>query len=213
MATGAVYLVIAACIGYAFTANTYLFRYALARKSGWYSYLYVTSFGIALTFLGIAINRSIVDLPPGPFDRLWSDTLCTMGVALLGTLATNFLVDDAAAIERVWKDDLDRLLYQALKIDWAVQVTTESNAIYVGYVIDTIEPGTPRAFLTLLPLKSGYRDPHTLEERLTRDFRNVSEALETGDPLASRYALVLPISTIVSCALFDDPGSSDPHAG
>ena len=57
MSSGPLYIVVAACLGYAFCQRCHVLRYAIARKSGWYAYLHVTSFGGLVLLCGALLQR------------------------------------------------------------------------------------------------------------------------------------------------------------
>lgn len=214
-----VYLVLAACIGYVFCQCCHLQRYRIARKSGWYSYLHVTSFGLAFVAAGIVLGTTVIGFlcaiePVCGIDfsadgsRLISDGLSAAVAATVSCVVINATVDRAEALSRAWKDDLSRLLQLAISRDDVITLYLESGKIIEGYVLDTFEPSEENSHVTVLPTMIGHQNPDTFEleiEELVNEpwLRNVyeetTETAEDSSDVIEPVEVTIPRASIVLC--------------
>lgn len=209
----AAYVIAAACIGYVFCLNCYKFQYSLARKSGYYSYLYCTSFGIVFLALGVWIDwdwfradwLSAISINVNVFaNPLFADIFSGISVALIALIVFNTLIDKTQSIQMAWKDDLSVVLWKAIELELPVQITLDTRKVYIGQVFDTIEPDEDSSFLSIVPLLSGHRLEDTLELKITHKYHKVIQDLKNKEESKiAAYQLVIPKARIVTCHIFD----------
>lgn len=105
-------------------------------------------------------------------------------------------------------DDLELLLFRALEKTMPVLVTMANRKVYVGMVVELMEPHLERKNLRLLPLLSGYRREDNHEVDFTTSYQAIYEEILTdskdGDSLDPEgFEIVLPCALIQSLSLFD----------
>jgi hypothetical protein len=104
---------------------------------------------------------------------------------------------------------LDKLLLQAQQLESPVAFTLHSGKIYIGMVVDTLDPSQDADVVTILPILSGLRD-ELGRTKLTTDYEHVYSALQAGRASAlglssdwlERFRLAIRIESITSAALF-----------
>jgi hypothetical protein len=104
---------------------------------------------------------------------------------------------------------LDKLLLQAQQLESPIAFTLQSGKIYVGMVVDAIDPSQDADVVTILPILSGLRD-ELGQMKLTTDYEHVYSALRAGLAPAlglssdwlERFRLAIRIDSITSAALF-----------
>jgi len=211
---GAAYIIAAACIGYSFCSLCYYCKYGLARKSGYYSYLYCTSIGLIFLTLSMVIDWSFfkpdwVPAIPGfvssddASDKFMRDILVTACIAMLAVISVNIFHPKPSAIATAWKDDLNKMLALAIELDSPIQISLDSRKVYIGHVFDTIEPDKESSFLTIIPVLGGYREEKTLSLRLTHKYEEIIGAMKKKNKNLERYRLVIPRSNIVTAHIFN----------
>jgi len=214
VSSGPLYIVVAACLGYAFCQRCHVLRYAIARKSGWYAYLHVTSFGGLVLLCGALLQRGAlalidhldpvavarVDAPTLMFIR---DAVTSALLATLACLATNARIDRSAALDRAWKDDLNQMLYEAIERDAMVTVHLDTGKVFAGFVLDTFEPSEESSYITLLPVWVGHEHERTMLAHKDADLNaDALNAYVHGDaPLdrATLTAVTIPRERIAFC--------------
>jgi len=213
-----IYLVLAACIGYVFCQLCYLQRYKTARKSGWYSYLHVTSFGLGFLGVGITISRlgvaATCELVAGcaidvdnEIIALVSDGFFGVATATAVCSFVNARIDRAESLSRAWKDDLSRMLHKAIDEYEVITVHLESGKIFEGYVLDTFEPSEENSYLTLLPTLVGHENPEdqefVVEEFVNEEFLSDSYAEDDrargDDEEIQAVQVTIPKAKIMFC--------------
>lgn len=205
MNLGLAYIVVAACAGYIFCQNCHYFKYPLARKQGYYAYLYVITAGIPLLLLSVLITWWVSPSPHTVFGNFLWEILLVPIFIFVSCLAANCWIDDNEALRLAWKDDLSQLLYQAMENDKLVCVTLENRKIYIGSVFKTLEPDPSNTFFTLTPWVGGYRNKDTLRLTLTHTYDKIINGFSSGSlPDMHLYQMVIPKTQIVNAHIFDN---------
>ena len=102
-------------------------------------------------------------------------------------------------------DPLERLLSRALVNAEAVQVTLSTGKVYVGYVLEALDPDLPTKFIKLQPLMSGQRSDSgqvhytTFYDQILADF----EANPATKAAADSFQVVIPVDKITTLSGFD----------
>ncbi|MFT5709316.1 MAG: hypothetical protein ACI8QT_000002 [Halioglobus sp.] len=215
LSASALFIVAAAAAGYIFSSQCYLFKYRVARQSG--HRLYLHSFAVGLVFFTfawltditvISLTRTL-DIPVffkmSPMDEATIVSISTIVFAWLAGEGYNRYVPEAKVnnYEKAIKnDDFELICYRALMSYKPIAVSMESRKVYVGLMIDTLEPGAD-SHLTILPVYSGYRDSRTLEFKLTSSYDPVIELLNDDEDLGD-YLMAFPRDKIISLHIFND---------
>ena len=72
-----------------------------------------------------------------------------------------------------WGDEFEKLFWDSLGDENNIlMITTKSNKVYVGYLINVSEP-LKNSHITILPSMSGYRDKETKQLTITTDYEKV----------------------------------------
>lgn len=103
----------------------------------------------------------------------------------------------------VANDELDVLLSDSLNKLVPIQITISNRKIYIGIALThvTCEDFSRREYISVLPLRSGYRDKDTLQHVLTNDYDGFYRSSDDVD--LSAFRVVIPVSEIISAAFFD----------
>lgn len=106
-------------------------------------------------------------------------------------------------------DDLELVLFTAIDRTAPIQFTLENRKVYIGNVVELIEPHVDRRYLRILPLLSGYRDAEDCRLYFTTSYSAIYEQMlneeceDLGHLTPEDFEIVVPISTIQSISLFD----------
>ncbi len=106
-------------------------------------------------------------------------------------------------------DDLEMMLFTAIDRTTPIQVTLENRKVYIGSVVELIEPHVDRRYLRILPFLSGYRDAEECRLYFTTSYSAIYEQIlddeceDLGHLVPEDFEIVFPISTIQSISLFD----------
>lgn len=81
----------------------------------------------------------------------------------------NRLQDPEQDLRRaIQDDDFEKFLHSAAVRQRLVSITMANRKIYIGWILETMDPTNERKHITLLPLFSGYRDENGKTELTTR---------------------------------------------
>ena len=203
----------AAAAGYTFSARCYLYKYRIARQSG--HRLYLHCFAVGLVFLSFAwlaleIGYWLPQHAGFPILFLLDSTEDTL-VLCIGSIAIALIVGmlynkapnaRAVAFEKAMqKNDYDSILYRAMEHRLPIAISLESRKVYVGFVVDTLEPGDD-SHLTLLPMYSGYRDEQNLKFKLASSYTEIFDLLDEETDDLIFYYMAFPRSKIVSLHIY-----------
>ena len=105
-------------------------------------------------------------------------------------------------------DNFEQLLFQAMEESVQVEVTLKSQKVYIGSVLQNINPAHPRKWVLLLPTMSGYRTPDRMKIELTTNYARVYKKMQDGDPLLAHlerehFNVCFPVDEIQSARIFD----------
>ena len=99
-------------------------------------------------------------------------------------------------------DDLEMMLFTAIDRTTPIQVTLENRKVYVGSVVELVEPHVDRRYLRILPFLSGYRDADESRLYFTTSYSTIYEQMQDtvyvdlGHLIPEDFEIVFPISTI-----------------
>jgi hypothetical protein len=157
----------------------------------------------------IALARPLLKTPESAAAQVGFVAAC-IGAVMMGRFlphADNFFFKskaEQAALDAAQQDDLEMLLLEAAVQYKSISVTTSSNKVYVGLVLQTGEPKTNRRVIALLPLMSGYRG-ETGKVTFTTFYDEIYQerAESRDDEETNDFRLILPMDKIASVSFFD----------
>ncbi len=104
-----------------------------------------------------------------------------------------------------WGDEFEKLFWDSLGDENNIlMITTKSNKVYVGYLINVSEP-LKNSHITILPSMSGYRDKETQVFKITTDYTDTLEDYfkdNKTDKLEDVIGITIPTSEIVIVSKF-----------
>lgn len=105
-------------------------------------------------------------------------------------------------------NDFEEILFKAQVNTKLVQITLDSRKVYVGFCTSLFDPSSPRKWVGLLPVLSGYLDQEKFELTFTVDYRDVISKVQVGDPSVSHldvddFTIALPVDHIQTARIFD----------
>lgn len=109
-------------------------------------------------------------------------------------------------------DDIEYLLVRSVERTMPIQVTLSTRKVYIGDVVELIEPQNERKTLRLLPLLSGYRDEVDFSIVFTTSYTDLYADALNPEAVASSgtvplkiedFEVVVQLRDIVSINLFD----------
>ena len=208
-------------VGYFFLTYWYFTKFSTKRHSGHRLIFHAAAAGLLFLVISFLIVRFISWQWSAlalwwqnvvPFPYLGTSLLaCAIGALFWWPLNQIGFPrkEDAAAQREIEKsnDHLEILLARALRETKAVSITLKSRKVYVGLMTRTHDPLYDRKYVQLLPIKSGFRDPDTLELKLTIDYAVVyakiiqEEATVVAGGIQD-FEIVIPVAEIQSVNLF-----------
>lgn len=155
--------------------------------------------------LGYALNNLAKILYPGlefakRHSRLFAD---------FGTEKSAAWRQSTMRIVKLLGDDLEYLLLSALDRTMPVLITLNSRKVYVGMVLEALDPAIDRKHLRIAPILSGFRNDDNLEVNFTTNYWQVYEQILEGTSKSlshleiQDFEIVLPVCEICSASLFD----------
>ena len=112
-----------------------------------------------------------------------------------------------AIFQAVENRDFEQLLLRGLEFDIPILFTLKTDKVYLGWAVSMPNPTLERRWVRILPMASGYRDPHTQDVAFVTYYLDVLEGLQTIEDLShletEDFEVVMPIEQIVSAHLFD----------
>ncbi|WP_273452541.1 hypothetical protein [Nevskia ramosa] len=109
-------------------------------------------------------------------------------------------------------DDIEHLLLRSVERTMPIQVTLTTRKVYIGDVVELVEPQNERKTLRLLPLISGYRDENDFSIVFTTSYTDVYarvlapvEDVVAGEPALriEDFEIVVQLRDVISINLFD----------
>lgn len=140
-----------------------------------------------------------------PSDELGTSTLAALLGPLLA-LGANIVYPKVAVESYLFTrrvgNSLERLLYRATSRGKMVMITLEDGKVYCGYV-DWIpgNPGSPDAFLEILPVFSGYRGTESKRVSLPVTYAPFLKKLNSDEWI--QFKKVVPVASIATAGEFD----------
>lgn len=217
--------------GYFFVKNCILTSYEVARESGHRLYFRAAFAGFVLLVTALLAYSTLAafdsfhtqlgkwlatlsgpvlanDSTPSDLDAL---AICTVALLLgvFGWRPLNYLLPSEKLLQRAVRDhDVERLLLNALRRGMPVAVTMENRKVYVGFLTTTVDPLQPRRTISLLPMRSGYRDNADGTLRFTTDYHQLfATELDQQEQLKhlnlDDFEIIVPADRVQSISLFD----------
>ena len=106
---------------------------------------------------------------------------------------------------RAIKDHLERLLAESLISASPIQVTLSNAKVYVGMMLESIDPASPTKNFKIQPWMSGFRSSVNGRVDFNTFYDNVLAGLdeEEAKRRAATFQLVIPVDKVVSAGGFD----------
>lgn len=207
-------LLIPALGGYYLLSRTLLFRYWVARQTGYKLFFAAAIAGVCLLGLARLIAVSLPSDLVVPLAGWWRDfaPLDYAGtVAISAALAVvvpelaNVFVDRNKRAMRAAKasgDLIECLMQEAIdsKGRMLVKVSTVGSKCYIGFALESGVAAGNDSDIAITPIASGYRDGETRELRITR---NYLPALRESTLDVAEFRVVIPLSQVSSARRFD----------
>jgi len=117
----------------------------------------------------------------------------------------NKKVGKAKSYDKAIDNDLDRLLFDSIQGHKPIplQFTLENRKIYIGWMVDSVEPKIDSSYITVLPIFSGHRDPQTLNLSLDIDYRPYYKGEKDQKINLKDLMIVLPKEKVIVCNRFN----------
>ena len=96
---------------------------------------------------------------------------------------------------------LVRLIHEAEKTSTLVSISLSNRKWYVGYIAEAWSLDPQEAYLRLLPILSGYRDPANLGAIRTIYYRKLYSLPHINK---DRFVIVIPLKDVQMASLFDE---------
>ena len=131
------------------------------------------------------------------FDSLW-----TRLPTATGQSRRSFL---SALNRRAITDHLEGLLADALTAATPIQATLSNSKVYVGSVLESLDPASPAKYFKIQPWMSGHRSSDNGKVDFNTFYDTVLVGLdeEEAKRRAATFQLVIPIDKVVSASGFD----------
>ena len=106
---------------------------------------------------------------------------------------------------RAITDQLERLLAKSLSSGSLIQVTLSNSKVYVGTVLESLDPTSPAKYFKIQPWMSGHRAEDGTVEFTTfyDDVLAAFERDETKRAVVESFQLVIPIDKVLTASGFD----------
>ena len=200
-------ILLAACFGYLFSVSVHRLRYLVLRFQNWHLFFVSLNIGFFFLSLSFGLNKLLCIYSCNYVDDLiYGSVLAGLMaiIALSSGIIMNLIFTRTKSIKQVLQDDLSRLILRSMEMSKEpepIQFTLNTRKIYIGYVTSSLEPlNDADAYISLLPMQSGYRDPKTLELVLENDY---TPFWENEDFDLSTLETVIPKKEIVTANIFN----------
>lgn len=216
--------------GYFFVKNCLLTSYQVAREAGHRLYFRAIFAGIVLLFVAILVRATLAslfefyssleffvaslaapivagDMGNNPAILAVSIYALLLGISVWYPL--NKCLPRSRLLEWAIRDnDVECLLWEAASRSMPVAVTMENRKVYVGFLTTAVDPSQSRRTLSLLPLRSGYRDVTDGTLKFTTNYYRLYEDAvghkdRLPDLVIGDFEIVLPMDRMQSINLFD----------
>ena len=107
---------------------------------------------------------------------------------------------------RAITDQLERLIAEALANHSLVMITLNNSKVYVGSVLESLNPASPAKYFKIQPWMSGYRSSADGRVTFNTYYDAVLASLEEDEAMreaVASFQLVIPIDKVVSASGFD----------
>lgn len=195
-----------AASGFIIATYCYKFKFEIARQSGHRLYLTVVTYGFLPAIPAAVFLLLFIPAEASAYPLVLGLVTIILSIGL--TVGYNKKAPDAkqTALLKAWKqDDLESVCSAALLNFRPVAVSLENRKVYIGYVADTLEPSEDASYISIIPIRSGYRDKETMQLKLTHKYQSIINALSKGDTdMDERYLIVIPRNRIMTINIFND---------
>jgi len=200
--------------GFFFCRWCHYFRYAFQRLDGYRLLIYSSIAGFLLLGAGRALDYCIVTSVPGgvTLEAFWQQlvpfpfagtAVAAFALGWVLPLPVNAAFGRRAALEEAMKrsqDDLVVMLHEAAENNRPLYVSLDNRKVYVGFVLNSPNLEQAKSSVSLLPLRSGYRDAGSL----TTTFTVFHEDLYLSEQAsAEAFRIGIPIARIASVQFYD----------
>ena len=210
-------LLIPALGGYYLLSRTHLFRYWVARQTGYKLFFSAAIAGVGLLFAARLFAVSLPGDLAGPFVAWWLDfapfdyagtVAISVVLALFLPEVANVFTDKIKCAMRAAKasgDLVECLMQEAVdsKGRMLVEVSTVGSKCYIGFALESGVAAGSEPDFAITPVVSGYRDKETRELRITRNYLPALKQSQLG---VAEFRIVIPHAQIASARRID------PHA-
>jgi len=199
-------LILTACLGYIFLICTYRFKYSIQRSQNWHLFFMSMSVGAGFLFISFWLNELIcleLCVYVDPLKYQMGIGCLALLLAVIVTKSCNYFIGEVEGYILSIDNDLDGILFDSLSTEYPIplQFTLQNKKVYVGIVAEGVDPPKNNAaYISILPVSSGYRDSESLELNLVHDYRSYWNSEESLMDLTT----VIPKDKIVSCNYFND---------
>ncbi len=216
--------------GYIFATKCKYTYYKVMRLEGYHLYFRAAHYGSFFVLVAAVFYVALYAITPDcilalaskmklTFNHVFNSTdtsifniLLVALISIAGSYAAawyfNKRLDDEFSFKHaIENDDLELLLYRALKEETPIAISMENKKEYVGVIIRVLDPSDDRKFVRILPLLSGFRSKETGKVDYSTPYETVIEDMLEGEenPLLvlEDFEIVLPAADIKSAHLFD----------
>lgn len=209
-------LLIPALGGYYLLSRTLIWRYWVARQTGYKLFFSAAIVGvmllIAARLIAVAwpsdLGAPIMDWwrNYAPFD--YSGTVAiSVALAVITPLVANLFLDENKCAMRAANahgDLIECLMQEALDSGHLVEISTKSSKSYIGFAQHSSVTANEESDIAITPIASGYRNSKTRDLEITTNYLPVllDEKPDTED-FRKHFRVVIPLAEIASARRFD----------
>lgn len=202
--------------GYLFLKYCNFTRYSISRESGYKLVFESAAIGMVLLIASrIIIRVARLSSKSEHVVAIWENITPiqysgTMMIAfILGPIAAClvnlFCAKETGARRAVEKtgNSMESLILDSMKPTELIEVTLESNKVYIGWVLGAHIANLERKYVEVSPLYSGHRDGKTQEMKLMTNYAQAFADNKIKEGHEYRLRIVIPVSQIRTIRPFD----------
>ena len=207
-------LLVPALGGYYLLSRALIWRYWVARQTGYKLFFSAALAGAALLVTARLVAVSLPGNLAEPIVAWWYNfapfdyagtVLISAFLAVAAPEVANIFSDKTKCAMRTAKangDLIECLMQEAVdsKGHMLVEVSTKSSKCYIGFAQESAMAGTSESDIAISPLASGYRDSETRDLKITT---NYVPALLGTDLDVEDFRVLILLSEVVSARRFD----------
>lgn len=204
--------------GYLFLKLCNYTRYSVARESG-YTLIFESATAGLLLLVAARLIVVVAEVYSG-YETIADKWYTFPSIPYAGTLLFAFALGPVLARVvnlRYSKEEgarravdnagnsMEIVLLDSMKPTELIELTLESNKVYIGWALDALIANPARKYVEVFPLFSGYRDDKTQELTLTTSYAQVFA--DHGDEMEEGYEykfrIVVPVSQVRTARPFN----------